>query len=603
MADDSTDRITASPDHRSGLSRRSVLGAGAASGAVAALGPVGTAQADPRTRVGGSGGPGSQRPDDGVDPGEMAHTGSTFFATAFVEYAGTLAAPGSDGDLWANCWADDDHVYAANGDGRGFSDQPFKDVVVNRITGTPETGLTGVKLAESDEVATVWADPTRYNRKPTGMVCAGGVLYLAVQDLRFADPAFDDAPNASISRSDDHGVTWAKTTEPMFTDHRFTTVFFADFGRDSANIEHALGARDGAYVYAYSTDGNWRASNSGAVPDPVDLYLARVPADAVQDRRQWRFFTGTDRRGTPRWSPAIEAKVPVLHDPLRRYPDPRPGQVGNLTVISQGGVLYNRALDRYIYTSWTDPSFEFYEAPHPWGPWRRFLYHNAGLTPWYRSNDPTHTPKNGGYATTLPSKYVSPDGRDLWMQSNWWDAPAPTPADNYNFNLRRVRLTPARPGASTGHPPAGTNLARAGADVTPLEVSAHYANWRYYSDGDRTLSEDSFDGTNKTVDYWGYTFSRPYRMTRVEYTTGLMAVDGGWFSAYAGGLRVQVRRNSDWTDVDGLSVTPEYPHDRSAGPNRTFRLRFAPTTGDGIRIIGQPGGTAHFTSVTELEVY
>jgi len=93
--------------------------------------------------------PGSDTVLDAVDPGQLRQEGSTFFATTFVEQAGSYAAPGSDGDLWANCWADDDYVYTANGDGRGFSDEPFKDLMVSRIFGTPQTGLKGEKLAES----------------------------------------------------------------------------------------------------------------------------------------------------------------------------------------------------------------------------------------------------------------------------------------------------------------------------------------------------------------------------------------------------------------------------------------------------------------------
>lgn len=585
-----------------------------AAGAGAALGPS-AAQVIPPRPTGDDGsalaGPGGDGPVDGVDPDQQPNQASTFFATAFVEHAGTMATFGSDGDLWPNCWADDDNVYAANGDGRGFSDEEFKDVVVNRILGHPDTGLFGARLAAADRVANIWGDPKQYNRKPTGMVCVGGVLYLAVQDLRFSSPAFDDAPSASISRSDDHGVTWTKTAEPMFTDHRFTTVFFADFGRDSVNVRAALGARDGSYVYAYGLDWNWRASIAGVVPDPVDLYMARVPAAAVQDRGRWVFFTGTDARGRPVWSPAIEDKAPVLHDPLRRYSDPQTGQQGNMTVISQGGVLYNAPLKRYLYTSWTGPSFEFYEAPNPWGPWKRFLYHNTGLTPWYRSDDAGHTPKNGGYGTTLPSKFVSTDGRDLWLQSNWWQLPAPTPQDNYNFNLRRVRLTPYRaadgaaPTASAPDAGAGAleNLARTGAGVTSLQVAAHHAHWQYYNDGDRTRSEDSFDATNKNIDFWGYAFSRAHHITKVVYTTGIMPADGGWFAAYAGGLRVQVRQHFRWIDVSGGVSLPPYPYDRSAGPYRTFELHFTPTWGDGVRIIGQPGGTGHYTSIAELEVY
>lgn len=539
-------------------------------------------------------------PAQGDPYGDGSDVDSTFFATASIEESGTYAAPGSDGDLWPSCWADDDALYAADGDGRGFSDVPFTDVVVNRVDGTPETGITGQRLAASADVANVWADPSQYNRKPTGMCCVGGVLYIAVQDLKTGDNAFDDVPNASISRSDDHGSTWQKTTAPMFTDHRFTTVFFLDFGKNQAEATKALGPVDGGYVYAYGLDWNWRSSGSGTVPDPVDLYLARVPAARVQDRSQWTFFAGPNGAGRPIWSGRIEEKQPVLHDERRRYLDLRPGQSGNLPVISQGGVLYNVPLRRYIYTSWTDPSFEFYESPTPWGPWRRFLYHNFGLVPWHQMSDTQHTPKNGGYATTIPAKFVGADGRLMWVQSNWWNPPVPTPQDNYNFNLRRLRVTPYRNQAPLR---ADGNLATTGAGATPIGVCAHFGNWSYLSDGDGGKSEDSFDGTNKRVDYWGYTFSHPYLMSRVLYTTGMMFDDGGWFTAYDGSLRVQVRQRFQWVDVRDLAVTPDYPHDGTAGAFRTYEMRFAPTWGDGVRIVGEPGGAARFTSIAELQVY
>ncbi|GAA1684237.1 DUF4185 domain-containing protein [Fodinicola feengrottensis] len=571
-----------SEDQESGaeLSRRQFLRRTAVAGAVVTVGlgaslPVAAAAAVPQD------------------------TPSTFFSTVSIEESGTYAAPGSDGDLWANCWADDDSTYAANGDGRGFSDQPFKDIVMNRIDGTPESGLSGVKLAEADQIGTVWGDPTQYNRKPTGMVCVDGVLYVAVQDLKSGANAFDDVPNASISRSDDHGRTWQKTSQPMFTDHRFTTIFFLDFGKDSRNAGYALGPLDAGFVYAYGLDWNWRDSNTNTVPDPVDVYLARVPRHAVQQRSQWEFFTGT-RNHRPTWSRKIQDKVAVLHDPTRRFTQPLPGKSGDLTVISQGGVLYNRPLDRYIYTSWTDPTFEFYESPTPWGPWKRFLSHDFGLVEWYEMGDRTHTPKNGGYATTIPSKYVSHDGQLMWVQSNWWKAPVPTPEANYNFNLRRLRVTPYRPTIPVNHPNSHDNLARSGADVTPIQVSAHYAHSSYYNDGDRTRSEDSYDGAVKSLDFWGYAFSRSYRMNRLVYTTGTMFPDGGWF---ASGPRVQVRQNFDWVDVRHLRITPDYPHSSSAGANVPYTISFETTWGDGVRVVGQPGGASTFTSIAELEVY
>ena len=89
------------------------------------------------------------------------------------------------------------------------------------------------------------------------------------------------------------------------------------------------------------------------------------------------------------------------------------------------------------------------------------------------------------------------------------------------------------------------------AGVAPLEKSAHYGHWQYYNDGIKTQSEDSWDGQNKDWDWWGYTWPRTYVLGRVVYTTGNMFSDGGWFSAFDGGLRVQVRRGATWAEVTG----------------------------------------------------
>ncbi|MGI8870188.1 MAG: DUF4185 domain-containing protein [Mycobacteriales bacterium] len=573
---------------RSDVSRRHFLGGGAA-----ALGGTALAASLPAAAAGAA-----AKDVPGVEV-------STFFATAFVEYYGSHPTD-SDGDLWANCWADDDAVYAANGDGKGFDTKNgvFADTVVNRIDGTPATGITGVRLAAGAELGPIWDDPAQYNRKPTGMACVDGVLYLAMQDLKYGDNAFNESPTASISRSDDHGKTWRATAKAMFPNSRFSTLFFLDFGRNHENARRALGARDGDYVYAYGLDWNWRDSYGDVVQDPTRMYLGRVPRTAIQDRARWEFFAGADR-GRPRWDSDIIAKVPVLDDPRREYPTIRnPALNGaNLSVISQGGVVYNAPLRRYLYTSWTEYTFEFYESPTPWGPWRLFLHHDAGGYPWYGNLDgnPNPGPKNGGYGTSIPSKFISADGTSMWVQSNYFVGNA-VGRNDYQFNLRRLRVVPAGRSARSHHPTGPANLARADG-VTPTEKSAHYGHWEYYNDGDATNSEDSFDQSNKDLDWWGYLWPRSHQLARVVYTTGKMFPDGGWFTAYDGGLRVQVRRNFQWVDVADLQISPDYPYDNTAGPMQTYTLRFRPTTGDGIRIVGPPGGASYFTSIAELEVY
>ena len=151
------------------------------------------------------------------------------------------------------------------------------------------------------------------------------------------------------------------------------------------------------------------------------------------DRSQWEFFAGES--GAVAWTPDILAKKPVLVDCTRRHASATgPGY----PVIAQGGVVYDAPLARYLYTSWSEYTFELYEAKAPWGPWRRFLSKDFGLPPWTAA-------KHGGYGTTAPSLYISQDGKTLWLQSNTWSSGV----DHNNFALRRVTLRPR-----TERPPA-----------------------------------------------------------------------------------------------------------------------------------------------------
>jgi hypothetical protein len=517
---------------------------------------------------------------------------STFFSTVDIDNGATVGAPavGDDdnhGDLWPNCWSDDDQVYGAYGDGDGFGgDANYSDIGVAQISGTPGS-LTGTSLAHGDAVGQVW-DADGHTRKPTGMACVGSTLYLAVQDLA---TDFNDAPNATIAKSTDHGKTWTwDRSAPMFPNGVFTTVMFLDYGKAYANEP----ADAGDYVYAYGLDGNWRDSFDDTVPDPQDLYLARVPKDSVQDRSAWQFVGGYASDGTPTWTSDIGKKVSVLHDERRVYPNVyTAGRASNMSVLSQGGIVYDKPLNRYIYTSWTEYTFEFYESPSPWGPWKRMDSKDFGGYPW------THT-KHGGYAVTLPSKYISADGKSLWLQSNVCPCGGGM-SDNwaYTFSLRKVHLEPYVASTPSNTPDDTRNLAQESGTVG-VQRATHYGNTAYYNDGNTAQSEDDWNDEDKTSSWWGYTWPRAYTMNKVVYTTGTMFGDGGWFS---GDLRVQVRKNHVWTDVTGLKADPAYPYDSSAGTNHTYTLTFDATDGDGVRIIGTPGGTKTFTSIAELAAY
>ena len=507
---------------------------------------------------------------------------SSYFSTTSIDEHQT-APSDSDGDLWPSCWSDDGNLYSANGDGKGFSlDQPATDIAVSRISGNPGN-LSGETLSRGDAVGSIWSG-SGYNRKPTGMVCVGGTIYLAVQDLALD---FNDVPAATILKSTDHGKTWTwDKSKPMFDNHVFTTIWFADFGKDSA------WATD-KYVYAYGLDNNWRDSFDDSVPDPQDVFLARVPKDKIQDRKAWTFYTGTDSKGQPKWSGSVGDRYPVLHDGRRLYQQTYSSNASNLSVISQGGVLYDKPLNRYIYSSWTEYTFEFYESPTPWGPWKRFMSKDFGGYPWSAA-------KHGGYATTIPSKFLSADGRDMWVQSNVCPCGGGGYNEAYRYSLRELHLTPRTPSEATNPPDASVNLAAPDTGVVPISKSAHFGRLSVLNDGDTTTGEDDFDDEVKSASWWGYTWPRKYNLNRVDFTSGQVYDDGGWFT---GRPKVQLRQDGQWVDAASQSVAPTYPGDRSAGAFTKYRITFKPAVADGVRVIGVPGGAKTFTSVSELAAY
>ncbi|PSK99795.1 uncharacterized protein DUF4185 [Haloactinopolyspora alba] len=488
----------------------------------------------------------------------------------------------SDGDLWPSCWSDDGSLYAAWGDGKGFDlDGEFSDIGVARIEGEPGN-LRGVNLAQGDEVGPIWAE-SGYNRKPTGMVCVGDTIHLAVQDLALD---FNDVPNATIVTSTDGGRTWTwDESGPMFDDHTFTTMWFADFGQGGEWSE------DG-YVYVYGLDNNWRDSFNDRVQDPTNVYLARVPEDRVADRRAWQFYAGSKGADAkPRWSKKIDDRRPVLHDSRRVYQQMlNPDIVHDMTVLSQGHVLYNKPLDRYLYTSWTEYTLEMYESPTPWGPWSRMESHDFGGYPWGPE-------QHAGYGATIPSKFLSDDGRTMMLQSNVCPcAPSGTPV--YRYSLRQVELVPGRD-VEPSNPLDGGNLATDPGTVA-VSKSVRQGDLGALNDGATDVSLDDSDEELKRDSWWGYTWPEPKRMNRVVYTTGEIQDGGGWF---LGRPRVQVRQDGHWVDVAGQVTDPVYPGRESVGSTKRFTVTFPETVGDGVRVIGVPGGDLAYSSMSEVEVY
>ncbi|MEA2697406.1 MAG: hypothetical protein QOI66_1677, partial [Myxococcales bacterium] len=109
---------------------------------------------------------------------------------------------------------------------------------------------------------------------------------------------------------------------------------------------------------------------------------------------------------------------------------------------------------------------------------------------------------------------------------------------------------------------------------------------------------DTYNGTKRTEDWIGYTFSSAQSFGKVVFQEGPQFSDGGWFTS----LKIQVRQGGVWTAVPAPVVSPAYPG--ANGVNyETFTFTFPAVSGDGIRIDGAPGGSATFISVGELRVF
>jgi len=121
------------------------------------------------------------------------------------------------------------------------------------------------------------------------------------------------------------------------------------------------------------------------------------------------------------------------------------------------------------------------------------------------------------------------------------------------------------------------------------------------------LTEENYDsyhgGITETEDWYGYLWQEPRYFDTVVYYEGENFHDGGWWTS----LTIQYTSDGkNWIEVEELSISPAYNFEdvREGRVNYTrFLLTFVRCQGIGIRIYGEPGGVADFTSIAELEVY
>jgi len=316
------------------------------------------------------------------------------------------------GDTWYPSWAADGNLYS-----------PWTDGATEGVTSLSggENATTGnaVMIGDDPQALTVKntappqkASPKPYGgRYPCGSLVHNGVWYYGTYCLGPSPEAKHDGftynwpvmgPMPGFRVSTDFGKTWTPSPlspeRPLFPEPakfmctlKMGAPHFVDFGK---NMEHSPDGK--AYLVgmgAEENDPKPRYANLSWV-SADQLYLARVtPSIAnINDIKKYEFFAGHDKKGKPIWTRDF-AKIKPLLD-----------WNNNMGVAT---VTYNAPLKKYLmcvtdgWPTCAKMTSYILEADAITGPWRLIVYM-----------------KDFGeqaYFLNFPSKFISSDGRTLWL--------------------------------------------------------------------------------------------------------------------------------------------------------------------------------------------
>jgi len=309
-------------------------------------------------------------------------------------------------DTWYPSWAANGNLYS-----------PWTDGEVNGVNSSSAgpNATTGYAAILGDDplslritaAATYPSAPAPYEgRYPSASLVYRGVWYYGTYCLHETPGKHLNwdvlGPFAGFRSSTDYGKTWHQTThscgQPLFPEPghfaakvKMGAPHIVDFGQQ---MQHSPDGK--AYLVAHG------ASDPDPQPRAADLswitadeiYLARVkPSPAnIDNPSKYEFFAGHDPKGNPIWTHDFAAIKPLLkwdnhmgsvtitYDaPLGKY----------LMVVTDGGNTISK-FDTYIL-----------ESSQITGPFKLVVYMKDFGEQAYFAN--------------FPSKFISPDGRTLWL--------------------------------------------------------------------------------------------------------------------------------------------------------------------------------------------
>ena len=284
----------------------------------------------------------------------------------------------SVGDEWAPTWGKDGHLYSGNDDGSSFGGKN-NNLAFGKLEGNDPYQLKGITINPMNEYGFAGEKgPDKASWKTMNSYSVNGVLYMFVTRCLYPEQSGDTKNrhifrSSSIIKSLDNGATWTRSEKenydsPMFPGKRFGAPYFVWHGKDGK------GAVDNAakYVYAVSNNGHFESGDNYIIGRVLKSKLPELSAS------DWTFYTGGDGMQDGSWSANMDNAKPILE-----YENN----------CSMTGMTYINGLKRYLMVVWhyttynlrTDPRTinDFYEAPHPWGPWTKFKTLDTEELGWY----------------------------------------------------------------------------------------------------------------------------------------------------------------------------------------------------------------------------
>jgi hypothetical protein len=298
-------------------------------------------------------------------------------------------------------WTSEGELYTPTNDTKGFNLIGNGNLYFCRVIGSNPKDLTGETInTMSDYRLHGEKGPDICTWKSSGCISVDGALYVLVARHKYGEESGDPhrrqtAQNASIIRSTNGGKTWLRAAQdnydkPMFPGSHFAAPYFINYGQDG---KEAVADQSDRYVYGLSNNGFWDNGDFMVLGRVLRSKIARLKGS------DWEFYIKGNGAHDSSWTPDASKARPVLKNP---------GHLGST------GAVYLPAQKCYLMIGWYYPlgggkvpgasvetHWDFYTAPHPWGPWKTVGSH-------------VFKPE-GYYCPGACPKFTSADGSTIWV--------------------------------------------------------------------------------------------------------------------------------------------------------------------------------------------